>query len=66
MAKLEKFEDFDVWQKGRIIADKVYDLSSKGGFADDYALKNQIRDATISITSNIAEGHERDGNKERI
>ncbi|MCE5301205.1 MAG: four helix bundle protein [Spirochaetia bacterium] len=66
MAKLDRFEDFEIWKHARLIMNRVYDMSSIGEFARDYALKGQIRDAVISIMSNIGEGHERDGNKERI
>ena len=66
MATLEKFEDFEVWKTGRVITKEIYFFTSKGDFVKDFALKDQIRDAAISITSNIAEGHERDGSKERI
>jgi four helix bundle protein len=64
MSKIEKFEDLKVWQKSREINLKIYQLSNKGVFAKDFGLRNQIRRASISILSNIAEGFERNGNKE--
>lgn len=66
MGTLKTFEELDIWKKGMEITMKVYELSSTGFFSKDYALKTQIRDACISITSNIAEGYERDGVKEQI
>ena len=42
----------------------MYKVSDAGEFGRDSALRNQIRHAVISIASNIAEGFERDGDKE--
>ena len=64
MSKVERFEDLDCWKVAREITNKIYDLSERGRFARDYALKTQIRDACISIMSNISEGFERDWDKE--
>ncbi len=66
MAKIEQFEDILAWQKGRELTQLVYRASRKGEFAKDFALRDQIRRAVISITSNIAEGFERGGTKEFI
>jgi four helix bundle protein len=66
MAKGKQFEDFEVWMKGRKITNEVYNLIRKKEFSGDFELVRQIKDACISITSNIAEGHERDGDKELI
>ncbi len=44
----------------------VYERSSNGSFSRDFALCNQIRRASISVLSNIAEGFERGGNKEFV
>ena len=64
MAKIEKFEDLKVWQKAREVNLHLYNLSNKGTFSKDFALRDQIRRASVSIVSNIAEGFERNGNKE--
>ncbi len=64
MARIETFEDMVCWQKGRELTKAVYRASRTGEFAKDYALRDQIRRACISVTSNIAEGFERGGDKE--
>ena len=64
MAKIEKFEDIESWKLAREVANLVYKISSEGNFSRDFALCNQIRRASVSILSNIAEGFERGGNKE--
>ena len=54
----ERFEDLRMWQTARALTNHIYALSKKDGFADDWALKDQIRRAAISVMSNIAEGFE--------
>lgn len=66
MANVEKFEDLEVWKSAHEIARLVYEASSRERFARDFALVNQIRRAAISILSNIAEGFERNGDKEFV
>ena len=66
MAKIERFEDIEAWKKGRELRKGIYELSRNGEFARDFALKDQIRRAAQSVTSNIAEGFERGGNREFI
>ena len=66
MGTLRSFKDIKAWQKGIELARGIYEESGKGQFSKDYPLKNQIRSAAISISSNIAEGFEREGNKEFI
>jgi four helix bundle protein len=64
MGKIERFEDIESWKIAREITRLIYEESSTGNFSKDFALVNQIRRASISILSNIAEGFERGGNKE--
>jgi len=64
MAKIERFEDMLSWQKARELTRQVYKVSKQGDFVKDFELRGQMRGASISIMSNIAEGFERGGDKE--
>ncbi len=66
MATIRQFEDILSWQKARDLTREIYTATRKDEFSKDFALKDQIRRAAISITSNIAEGFERDGSREFI
>ncbi len=66
MATVERFEDLEVWQKAREVVNAVYQVSSDGLFSRDYALRDQIRRACISIPSNISEGFARRSNREFV
>ena len=59
MARIEKFEDIEAWQKARELTREIYRLTNQGAFAKDFGLRDQIRRASVSIMSNIAEGFER-------
>lgn len=60
------FEELLVWQKGKELAVNVYRLTNAGAFSKDFGLRDQIRRAAVSVPSNIAEGDERDTDKEAI
>jgi four helix bundle protein len=62
--KIKSFEDLIAWQKSKELSLMVYRVSSSGEFARDYSLKDQIRRASVSAMSNIAEGFERYSPKE--
>jgi four helix bundle protein len=66
MATLKNFEELDAWKEARSFTNKIYSISNQSPFSKDFALCNQIRKASISIMSNIAEGFERSGNREFI
>ena len=59
--KIEKFEDIIAWQKSKILAVCIYKYFK---LSRDFSFRDQIQRATISISNNIAEGYERQGNKE--
>ena len=52
------FEELDVWKRGCTLAVFVYESLSA---SREYGLRDQMQRSAVSITSNIAEGHERSG-----
>jgi four helix bundle protein len=58
MAGITRFEEIEAWKTARQLANLIYRLSEQGSFAKDYGLKDQIRRASVSVMSNIAEGFE--------
>ncbi len=66
MSRVERFEDLIAWQKARVLAREIYRVSDMRPFSRDFALKNQIRKAALSVPSNIAEGFERFNPREFI
>ena len=66
MATFKTFEDIEAWQRSRVLTTSIYKITSQGTFARDFGLRDQIRKASVSIMSNIAEGFERSGTREFI
>jgi four helix bundle protein len=66
MATFKRFEDIEAWQKARELTRQIYNATAHGAFGRDFALRDQLRRACVSVMSNIAEGHGRGGNKEFI
>jgi four helix bundle protein len=63
---IQRFEEMKVWQDSRALTKNIYSLTKNKYFIKDFGLRDQIQRATVSIMSNIAEGYERDNNKEFI
>ena len=59
MATVQKFEDLIVWQKARELTKFIYNISKYRNFSMDRGLVDQIRRASVSVMSNIAEGFDR-------
>ncbi len=59
--RIEKFEDIISWQKAEILTLEIY---KKLNNCRDFAFRDQIQRASVSIMNNIAEGFERKSNKE--
>jgi len=64
--KAASFEDLKVWQDTRDFVKSIYEITTTDSFKKDYGLKDQIQRAAVSIMNNIAEGFERNNNKEFI
>ena len=66
MSSFSSFEEIDAWKKARELTNEIYAATQQPGFSKDYGLSDQIRRASVSMMSNIAEGYERNGVKEFI
>jgi len=64
MAAVRDFEELGIFQKARELSKKIYPVTQRGEFKNDFRFVQQIRAAAGSIMDNIAEGFERTGNKE--
>ena len=64
MLTIKSFEDLPVWQDARKFTNEIYNLTNKFPKEELYGLTSQIRRATVSIMSNIAEGFDRRSDKE--
>ncbi|MBI3162836.1 MAG: four helix bundle protein [Chloroflexi bacterium] len=58
MTTAKRFEDLEVWQRAKDLTNLIYTHSSDGSFSRDFGLRDQMRRASVSIMSNIAEGFE--------
>ena len=63
MSKIDAFEDLEIWKEGMRLCVQIYNLLKD---FKDFGLKDQIQRASVSIPSNIAEGYERQTDKELI
>ena len=66
MAVVRRFEDLEVWIAAKDASVMIYKITENESLRKDFGLKDQIRRASISVISKIAEGFERNGNKEFI
>ena len=61
--QVKSFEDLLVWKEGVRLSLEIYSLLKN---SKDFGLRDQMQRSSVSIPSNIAEGFERDTNKEFI
>ncbi|MEZ4795697.1 MAG: four helix bundle protein [Flavobacteriaceae bacterium] len=66
MGTVKRFEDLEIWRESRKLVKSIYESTSKPTFSKDFTLKDQILRSSSSVMDNIAEGFDRDGNKEFI
>ncbi|HZQ10298.1 MAG TPA: four helix bundle protein [Anaerolineae bacterium] len=56
MPKIVRFEELLCWQKARVLANAIYELTERPTFSRDARLRGQIQGAAGSVMHNIAEG----------
>ncbi|MEW7290779.1 four helix bundle protein [Aquimarina sp. 2304DJ70-9] len=61
---MHRFKDLEIWKKSRIFCSKIYAITSKFPETEKFGITNQLRRASVSIPSNIAEGSSRNSNKD--
>lgn len=61
MATIKRFEDIQAWQEARELTNFIYNVLKK---SKDYSFNDQMQRASLSIMNNIAEGFERQTDKE--
>lgn len=66
MSTFKNFTEIEAWQKARDLTFRVYAVSKQGAFAKDFELRGQMRGASVSVMSNIAEGFDRNGTAEFV
>lgn len=60
------FKSLLVWQKAQELAVHIYRATRAPAFAREFSLVDQMRRAAVSASSNIAEGDERDTDKDSV
>ena len=66
MPTIRRFEDLEVWKMAKDFTVRIYETLDSKSFLKDRGLRDQIRRASVSIMANIAEGFDRNTNKEFI
>jgi four helix bundle protein len=64
MARIERFEEIEAWQKARKLTQEIYKATAQGPFTKDFGLRDQLQRASVSIMANIAEGFDGGSNRE--
>lgn len=58
-----RFENLDVWKRAARLSANVYGTLNR---SREHGFRDQITRSALSVASNIAEGYERDTDKDRI
>jgi four helix bundle protein len=64
--KTQAFEDLRVWQESMELAVEIYKISRNFPDSEQFAITNQIRRSSTSVSANIAEGFGRQSQKEKL
>lgn len=61
---MHQFKELEIWKRSRLFCSEVYQITSSFPSDEKFGLTNQLRRASVSIPSNIAEGSSRNSNKD--
>lgn len=61
---MHRFKELEIWRKSRIFCSEIYNATSDFPTDEKFGLTNQLRRASVSIPSNIAEGSSRNSQKD--
>jgi four helix bundle protein len=61
---MHRFKDLEIWKRSRKFCSAVYEVTRKFPDSEKFGLTNQLRRASVSIPSNVAEGSSRHSNKD--
>ncbi len=61
---MHRFKELEIWRRSRKFCTSIYNITAKFPDSEKFGLTNQLRRASISIPSNIAEGSSRKSNKD--
>lgn len=61
---MHRFKELEIWKRSRLFCSKIYKATSQFPEYEKFGLTNQLRRASVSIASNIAEGTSRKSNKD--
>jgi len=61
---MHQFKELLIWKKSRLFCSKIYSITSTFPNEEKFGITNQLRRASVSIPSNIAEGSSRNSNKD--
>ena len=66
MATVNRFEDLEIWKLSRELCKEIYGIIESTNLKNNFKLCNQMDSSSGSVMDNIAEGFERNGNREFI
>jgi four helix bundle protein len=61
---MHRYKDLEFWRRSKDLAVSIYRLSAKFPSDEKFGITNQMRRASVSIASNIAEGSSRSSDKD--
>jgi four helix bundle protein len=66
MTTVRRYTDLVAWRKAMDLVEEVYRLTKSFPKEELYGLSSQLRRSAVSIPSNVAEGHCRNGRREFV